>query len=335
MRQHSGYLVSQIAQDFEFRVSQTEVAIKPAVVTQRILAWTSGEPFLTYRLYELILQGPLQRPDRQTLDGEGGWVDAYVQTELIDRCRDPELINHLRGMCRCLIEDPRSTQILKLYRAVLAGRALRVNLTNYVQRRLVQSGVVKVCDDGAKPPRLVVSNRYYGSIFNQVWLARAFKTVDARLRQEAVAAIAAVFEQPRPGADRPSPGLTAKTDGRPSEEPSSEAPPHGPGDPSRPGINQAIHPELRETWGEGAIALSDAPSRTAPRRSPASETLDHRLRSTATLRRLAFAMVACSLGALTILLLTHWQRSREGEAQLELTSPSALEIRSFLRNISR
>lgn len=338
MRQRSGYLVSQIAQDFEFRVSLTRVEINPAIVTQRILAWTNGEPFLTYRLYELILQGPLQRPDHHALDREGRWVDAYVQTQLIDRCRDPELIKHLRGICRCLIEDPRSTQMLRLYRAVLAGRSLRVNLMNYVQRRLVQSGVVRICDDDeAKPPSLVVGNRYYGAIFNQAWLARAFKTVDARLRQEAVTAIAAVFDQPLPGPATPDPLAMAQPSKADQPPESTELPP--------PAISQALHPELRDSWapeilpveaGSGTIALSAAPPRRGFRPSGATAGPDDdRLVPSATLRRLALAMVACSLGALTILLLAQGQGPSEEEPPLELTPPSMLEIRNFLRNIGR
>lgn len=314
MRQRSGYLLNQIAQDFEFRVSLAQVEASPQAITQRILDWTNGDPFLTYRLYELILQGPLQRPDRSSLDGEGRWVDAYVQTQLIDRCTDPELIKHLRDICRCLIEDPRSNQILRLYQAVLAGRSLRANLMNYVQRRLVQSGIVAVSEDDLQSPRLLLSNRFYGAIFNQAWLARAFKTVEARLRQEALSAIEAAFD---PTLSDPKPRVS---------------------DLTRPAVSRALHPELQACWvlPEGdrprGDALSSHGSRKAQDLSQFSRGETGSLDSS---RRLAIALVACTMGALSILLLTYVARRIDSGPDENWRFPSVLEIRTFFGDSGR
>ncbi|NJN32556.1 MAG: hypothetical protein HC824_20645, partial [Synechococcales cyanobacterium RM1_1_8] len=199
MVQRSGYLVSQIAQDFEFRVKLLQPNVSPTLVTQHILDWTAGQPFLTYRLYELILQGPLSpkgkhslEPEQSAFDAEGIWIDTYVRTNLIKYCSDPELIKHLRDICRIMIQDPRSLEMLRLYRRLRRGRTFPADLLDHVQRRLVQSGLAKLEDQ-----ELQLSNRFYGEVFNGSWLARAFKTVEARLRDEAVAAINAVFEEQR------------------------------------------------------------------------------------------------------------------------------------------
>lgn len=308
MRQRPSYLTSQIAQNFERRVKLLQPSLSPELVTQRLMDWTGGQPFLTYRLYELLIQGPLASwaipeqplPDAPPVfDIEAVWVDRYMQSRLAKRCQDPELVRHLRDICKCMIHDPRSMQMLKLYRRLLAGRQQKVNLRNYVQLRLVQSGLAKVNGE-----YLVLSNRFYGEVFDRPWLIRAFRTVEARLRDEAVAAIENAFadKQPRMQLEEPP-------------------------------VAQVLHPELQDRAllranthrGTDCLLLT----RPEPSFSPRSNPYRHNHRS---VYRMAMAMVACALGAVSILMLVNFNRE-PGEAP-PIQPPSVLEIREFFRNIS-
>ncbi len=306
MRQRPSYLASQVAQNFECRVKRLQPSLSPERITQRLIDWTGGQPFLTYQLYELLIQGPISSwaiPDQPlpdshpVFDRDARWVDQYMQTQLIKNCRDPELVRHLREICKCMIHDPRSVQMLKLYRRLLAGRQPRVNLRNYVQLRLVQSGLAKV--DGEY---LALSNRFYGEVFDHRWLARAFRTVEARLRDEAVAAIESVFAEPRIRLEEES-------------------------------VAQVLHPELQDrallranTYrGTDCLLLNRPEQSFSPRPNPYR-------RSHRSIYHLTMAMLTCSLGAVLILMLVNFNRN-PGEAPLK--PPSMLQIREFLRDASR
>ena len=305
MRQRPSYLTSQIAQNFESRVKLLQPSLSPELITQRLINWTGGQPFLTYRLYELLIQGPLQSwampeqplPDSPPVfDQEALWVDKYMQSRLVKHCQDPQLVQHLRDICKCMIHDPRSLQMLKLYRRLLGGRQPKANLRNYVQLRLVQSGLAKV--DGE---HLVLSNRFYGEVFDRRWLVRAFRTVEARLRNEAVAAIESAFAEPR-----------MRLEERP--------------------VAQVLHPELQDRAllranthrGTDCLLLARPEPPFSPRPNPYR-------RSHRSMYHMAMAMLACALGAVSILMLVNFNRE-PGEAPIQ--PPSVLEIREFFRNIS-
>lgn len=306
-QQRPSYLASQIAQNFEGRVKLLQPSLSPERITQRLLDWTGGQPFLTYRLYELLIQGPLASwalpaqplPNSPPVfDPEAAWVDRYVQSKLVKNCRDPELVRHLREICRAMIHDPRSLEILKLYRRLLAGRHPQANLRNDIQLRLVQSGIAKVEEE-----YLVLSNRFYREIFNHRWLARAVMTVEARLRDEAVAAIAKVFSE-----SQATKGEIA--------------------------ITRPLHPELQDESlllannlrGTDCLLLPPPPQSFAAR---PNLYRPHHHRS---VYHLAVAMVACTLGAMSIVMMVNFSRG-PGEARFE--PPSMLQIREFLRDLRR
>lgn len=306
MHQRPSYLASQIAQNFECRVKVLQPSLSPELVTQRLLDWTEGQPFLTYRLYELLIQGPLAswaRPEQPlpdsppVFDPEALWVDHYLQNRVVKNCQDPELVRHLREICKCMIHDPRSIQMLKLYRRLLAGRQPKVNLREHVQLRLVQSGLAKV--DGEN---LVLSNRFYGEVFDRSWLVRAFRTVEARLRDEAVAAIENVFAEPRFHMEEES-------------------------------VAQVLHPELQDrallrantSRGTDCLLLNRPEQPFMPR--PNSYRRNNR-----SVYHMAMAVVACTLGAVSILMLVNFSR---GPGEAPLKPPSMLQIREFLRDAGR
>ena len=309
MRQRSSYLSSQIAQNFERRVKLLQPSLSPELITKRLLAWTNGHPFLTYHLYELLIQGPLSSwampkrplPDASPVfDLEANWVDQYLKNHCARNCRNPEIIEHLRDICRSMINDPCSTQMLRLHRRLLAGQRPQANLRNPVQLHLVQSGLAKV-ENG----HLILSNRFYGEVFDRRWLVRAFKTVEARLRDQAVAAIESVFAE--------------------SSAESSIAP-----------LEQSLrrlHPEMRDREllrtnprdRADCLLLNRPQPPFQPRPNPYRR--GHR-----SIYHLAMAMVACALGAVSILMIVNFSQEPGG---VEFKPPSMLQIREFLRNAGR
>lgn len=308
MRQRPSYLASQIAQNFEARVKLLQPSLSPEPITQRLLDWTGGQPFLTYRLYELLIQGPLASwalpeqplPDSPPVfDLEAVWVDRYMRSKLVKNCRDPELIKHLREICRSMIHDPRSLEILKLHRRLLAGHYPQANLRDYVQLRLVKSGIAKV-----EGEYLFLSNRFYREVFGHRWLMRAFKTVEARLRDEAVSAIEKVFAE------------SSTVQGEIA-------------------IARPLHPELQDDESlllANRLRGTDCLLLPPPPQSFAVRPNLYRPNHHRSIYHMALAMVACTLGAVSIVMMVNFSRG-PGEARFE--PPSMLQLREFLRDIRR
>ncbi len=281
MRKRSGYLVNQIAQEFEFRVRLTRPGTtdrpdwEAKAVTRRIVYWTQGHTFLTYRIYQLILEqserdlaGDLAGvppgrdlpgrdlpgrelagrdllgrdllegervggeatdlpTDRPLVDGLGEvvqneasessessegsesgclerlWVDKFVETRILERCRDPEIIRHLRNICKFMIQTSSSAELLALYQQVLQGDRPAIKGGNDLHRRLLQSGLAR-----PEAGHLVLGNRLYARIFDTKWVRRAERTIAAQLAgdqatagREVVAQVALNEIEPKPAFD--------------------------------------------------------------------------------------------------------------------------------------
>jgi hypothetical protein len=75
MRQRSGFLLQQLAEDFEFQLVSQYGVETVQILWAQILLWTGGQPFLTYRLCQLLGQAQSQGQNQgrnQSHNWEGG-----------------------------------------------------------------------------------------------------------------------------------------------------------------------------------------------------------------------------------------------------------------------
>ncbi|NJM57884.1 MAG: hypothetical protein HC857_11235 [Synechococcales cyanobacterium RU_4_20] len=191
MRQHSGHLIHQVVEEFEFEARLNGWFGRPEIVSQQILTWTEGQPFLTHRLFQVVLRSLRHRtqrslqefqflsaafrskhPQRSDYPPEAEWLDRLVQHQCVDRCTDLELRKHLRKLCRTILADPSLVQLLQTYQQVLQGDRLSCDRLSSAKLRLIQTGLVRPSQG-----ELVLGNRLYPAIFNQTWLNRAFRKV--------------------------------------------------------------------------------------------------------------------------------------------------------------
>jgi AAA-like domain len=134
----------------------------PQTLLKAILAWTSGQPFLSQKLCRLI---------GNTLDyipphAEAQWIDRLVQTQIIDNWEAQDEPEHLRTIQNRLLRSQQSLRLLALYRQVLEREEVVV-VDSPEERELLLSGIV-VKHQGL----LRVQNRIYTSIFDLSWLDR-------------------------------------------------------------------------------------------------------------------------------------------------------------------
>jgi WD40 repeat protein len=149
----------------------TPKAEAPEAVLQEILAWTGGQPFLTQKACQLILNAP----GFIATGEEAEKVRGIVQAKVIDNWEandEPEHLKTIRD--RILGDEQHSDRLLGLYQHILQGseewavgnRELD-SLDAHLLMELRLSGLGVRRGD-----HLAVANRIYESVFNAGWVEK-------------------------------------------------------------------------------------------------------------------------------------------------------------------
>ncbi|MCU0534716.1 MAG: AAA-like domain-containing protein, partial [Hydrococcus sp. Prado102] len=132
----------------------TEKVSNPQIVLKEVLAWTSGQPFLTQKLCKLIRSASSPIPP----NGEAEWIENLVRTNIIDNWESQDEPEHLRTIRDRLLKSKQSVRLLELYRQIWhQGKMVADDSSE--ERELLLSGLV-VKQQGT----LRIQNRIYKSI---------------------------------------------------------------------------------------------------------------------------------------------------------------------------
>ena len=168
------------------------VVSNPQAVVKQVLAWTSGQPFLTQKLCNLAYRASLE-----TARGlvnippgtEAFWVDNLVRSRIIDKWESQDEPEHLKTIRdRILRNEQRAGRLLGIYQQILqsdppltppyqgggqseppllrgAGGICADDSREQIE--LVLSGLVE-----KKAGLLKVKNRIYAEVFNLEWVEK-------------------------------------------------------------------------------------------------------------------------------------------------------------------
>ena len=145
----------------------------PQAVLREVLAWTSGQPFLTQKVCKLILSAEEPIP----MGGEAAWVENLVRSQIIENWETQDEPEHLRTIRDRILWSDRKNQLLLLYRHLQTGDVKAKDTPEHMELRL--SGLVVKQQD-----KLKVYNRIYASVFNKNWVEN--ELVQASLEVEVV-----------------------------------------------------------------------------------------------------------------------------------------------------
>ena len=140
----------------------TQKVGNPQTLLKEILAWTSGQPFLTQRLCNLIRNATSLVPNH----GEAEWVQHLVQTQIVDNWEVQDEPEHLKTIRDRLLKSDRSRGLLELYHQILEHRVV-VATNSPIERELILSGLII-----ERQGLLQIQNRIYAAIFDPRWLDR-------------------------------------------------------------------------------------------------------------------------------------------------------------------
>jgi len=137
-----------------------------------VLKWTGGQPFLTQQLCRLIAQAP-DAPSKGT---EAQWVENLVRSHWIENWEEQPELMHLQTIRdRLLRRKHRSLKLLQVYHRILQqGEAIANDSSE--QKELRMMGLIL-----KHQGKVRIHNRIYESVFNQEWVNKALKTIQADL----------------------------------------------------------------------------------------------------------------------------------------------------------
>ena len=132
-----------------------EKVVSPESVMSDILYWTGGQPFLTQRICNLVIQENNPKPD----------IPELVQQKIIDHWETQDEQEHLRTIQnRILSNEQRAGLLLELYREILTLG--KVTLNNSSEERELQLSGLLVKRGNV----LEVYNPIYAKVFNESWI---------------------------------------------------------------------------------------------------------------------------------------------------------------------
>lgn len=135
----------------------------PQLVLKEVLFWTGGQPFLTQKLCQLVLNFP----DPVPFQAEPQWVKDLVQKRVIENWESQDNPEHLKTIRdRILKNEQRSGRLLGLYQQILQQGEITADDSSE-QMELKLSGLV-VNQQG----KLRVYNRIYEAVFDLKWVER-------------------------------------------------------------------------------------------------------------------------------------------------------------------
>ena len=131
-------------------------------VMQEILNWTGGQPFLTQRLCQLMVD----TPDFISVGKEVQSVEQLARTRLIENWEFQDEQEHLKTIRnRLLSNEQKAGYLLELYRQILRQDGKLKSQNTSEERDLQLSGLVVKRDD-----HFTVYNRIYELVFNEQWI---------------------------------------------------------------------------------------------------------------------------------------------------------------------
>jgi len=133
----------------------------PQLILQEILSWTSGQPFLTQKLCQLVSSFPPQT----YLNKEKEWIEQLIRTRVIKNWQTQDEPEHLKTIRdRLLSNEDRTSSILSLYKQILTEELVTLN-NRIEQQELLLSGLI-INEKG----KLKVRNLIYREVFDLPWV---------------------------------------------------------------------------------------------------------------------------------------------------------------------
>jgi WD40 repeat protein len=151
---------------------------RPQHILAEVLDWTGGQPFLTQRICQILLEeidNPTANLHRYQDDLSGSlanWVADVIHSRVISNWASQDEPEHLKTIRdRLLRNKQQSSRLLGLYGQISENAEINFG-DESEQMELLLSGLVVKRQSATNAPVLQVYNRIYQSIFSKAWLEK-------------------------------------------------------------------------------------------------------------------------------------------------------------------
>jgi WD40 repeat protein len=151
---------------------------QPQHILAEVLGWTGGQPFLTQRICQILLEevdnpaANLQRYQDDLSGSLADWVADVVQRRVISNWASQDEPEHLKTIRdRLLRNKQQSSRLLGLYSQISENSEINFG-DEPEQMDLLLSGLVVKRQSATNAPVLQVYNRIYQTIFSKAWLEK-------------------------------------------------------------------------------------------------------------------------------------------------------------------
>jgi WD40 repeat protein len=142
-----------------------ETIKQPDLVLQSILDWTDGQPFLTQKICQLLIESLNEQELYAANMSPQTWVKNLICQRVIENWESQDEPEHLRTIQdRLNYYQDRKNRLLGIYQQVLQGKKIAVD-DSQEQTELILSGLVRKYHG-----YLRVKNLIYSKVFNEEWV---------------------------------------------------------------------------------------------------------------------------------------------------------------------
>ncbi|BAU66036.1 hypothetical protein STA3757_34370 [Stanieria sp. NIES-3757] len=137
-------------------------ASHPYKILTEVNYWTSNQPFLTQKLYQLINENESFIPKGK----ETAIIEGLVQNRIIENWQEQSASSHLQEISEFILNNQHCSPLalLKLYKKVWQQREISADRSPE-QNELITIGLLK-----QEQEKVTVANRIYQAVFNQGWI---------------------------------------------------------------------------------------------------------------------------------------------------------------------
>jgi AAA-like domain len=155
-----------------FVLGLIDVVDHPLEVIKRIFYWTNGQPFLTQKLCQLVVE----KAESRTID-----IDALVWLYCIENWefKSGLIKDHLQNISNCLLSKDRGSDpvsLLILLGQTLSQKIIKYNPQDYEHLQLKQSGLIKNESQG-----ITIFNQLYAVVFCKAWVRQQLDSLPKSL----------------------------------------------------------------------------------------------------------------------------------------------------------
>jgi WD40 repeat protein len=142
------------------------IVIQPQILLREILYWTAGQPFLTQKVCQLVIDSLTDQDHLLDEKNITEWLQNLIQNQIINYWESNDEPEHLRTIRdRLNYNEQRKGSLLGLYHKILEGKENVLIDNSEEQTELILSGLVVKHEN-----YLRVKNPIYAHIFNQAWV---------------------------------------------------------------------------------------------------------------------------------------------------------------------